>query len=179
MPKVANGFAHESAYNESQEWYTPPSIFDALGLRFDLDVASPGADVVPWIPADKHFTFEDSGLLQRWTGCVWCNPPYGTDTAIWVEKFCQHQNGVMLVFSRTDTAWFQKHARRADVLCFVKGRVKFRRHDGFCGAGSGAGSLLIAFGEQSVYAVQNSKLGVCMETVGAAEVREDAAAGSR
>ena len=26
----------------SQEWYTPPYIFDALGCRFDLDPASPG-----------------------------------------------------------------------------------------------------------------------------------------
>ena len=34
----------------SEEWYTPSIIFEALACRFDLDVASPGGDVVPWIP---------------------------------------------------------------------------------------------------------------------------------
>ena len=28
---------------ESDEWYTPAYIFDALGERFDLDVAAPPA----------------------------------------------------------------------------------------------------------------------------------------
>jgi hypothetical protein len=32
--------AYEAA-GESDEWYTPKYIFDALGLRFDLDVAAP------------------------------------------------------------------------------------------------------------------------------------------
>lgn len=36
------GFTHESAYNESKEWYTPPEIFNALGIKFDVDPASPG-----------------------------------------------------------------------------------------------------------------------------------------
>jgi hypothetical protein len=50
----------------SEEWYTPSIIFEALGCRFDLDVASPGADVVPWIPADRHFTVADNGLERDW-----------------------------------------------------------------------------------------------------------------
>lgn len=158
------GFTHESTYNESQEWYTPPEVFRSLGLRFDLDVASPGPDAVPWVPADKHLTFEDSALLQRWGGVVWCNPPYGNETAIWVEKFCQHRNGVMLVFARTDTAWFHKHARRADVICFVRGRIKFIRADGFQGGGSGAASMLIGFGERCVSAIRQSNLGLCVRS---------------
>lgn len=162
---AATGFTHEATYNESVEWYTPPSIFEAIRLRFDLDVASPGLDVVPWVPADRCFTFEDSGLMQQWKGRVWCNPPYGTETADWVEKFCQHKNGVMLVFARTDVAWFQKHAKRADVICFIRGRVKFVRADGYAGAGSGAGSMLIAFGDECAKAVRNSGLGVVVAEV--------------
>jgi len=37
------GFTHESARNESVDWYTPPELFDALGLTFDLDPCSPGS----------------------------------------------------------------------------------------------------------------------------------------
>ena len=163
--KTRTGFTHESAYNESQEWYTPPKIFEALGIDFDIDVASPGKSVVPWIPTKNCFTFEDSGLLQSWSGRVWCNPPYGQDTAIWVEKFCQHNDGIMLVFARTDTTWFHRHASRAGMICFVKGRIKFIRADGFSGAGSGAASMLLACGCDCIDAVQQSRLGQCVSFI--------------
>ena len=35
---------------QSNEWYTPPEIFTALKVNFDLDVASP-INPIPWIPA--------------------------------------------------------------------------------------------------------------------------------
>jgi hypothetical protein len=54
------------ATSGSKEWYTPERIFEALGCRFDLDVASPGADIVPWLPADRHFTAADNGLERDW-----------------------------------------------------------------------------------------------------------------
>ncbi len=34
---------HEPCVGASDDWYTPPFIFDALGLVFDLDPCSPGA----------------------------------------------------------------------------------------------------------------------------------------
>jgi hypothetical protein len=34
------------------EWYTPPEIFTAMETDFDLDVCSPGAEIVPWIPVE-------------------------------------------------------------------------------------------------------------------------------
>ena len=37
-----SGFVHEAAVGNSVEWYTPKSVFDALGVGFDLDVCSPG-----------------------------------------------------------------------------------------------------------------------------------------
>ncbi len=77
---IKKGFTHESTYNESKEWYTPKYIFDALGLEFDLDPASPGVDIVPWIPARYHLTCLDNGLITPWKGKVWLNPPYGMDT---------------------------------------------------------------------------------------------------
>ena len=36
----------ESQVNTSDEWYTPKYVFDALEEEFDLDVASPGKDIV-------------------------------------------------------------------------------------------------------------------------------------
>ena len=108
----------------SQEWYTPPYIFDALGCQFDLDPASPGRDVVPWVPATTHYTTE--GLVRQWRGFVWLNPPYGRDRLpAWVEKFAEHGNGIILVPERTSTEWWQKLSSRADMILFVNKKIPF------------------------------------------------------
>ena len=80
----------------SDDYYTPKWVFDALGLHFDLDVASPpgGTDV----PCNHYFTQADDGLAQDWFGRVWCNPPF-SGASKWVEKWIEHQNGVLLVQS--------------------------------------------------------------------------------
>jgi hypothetical protein len=158
-----SGFTHESQCNESKEWYTPKSIFDMLKCTFTLDPASPGRDIVPWIPAEKHLTFRDNGLMADWTKeQVWCNPPYGQDTEVWMEKFIRSNcSGIMLVFARTDTRWFHNLAIYADILCFVKGRIKFVRGDGYIGHGCGAASLLIAKGSYGD-SLKMSGIGFCV-----------------
>jgi hypothetical protein len=45
---------HENSIGESDEWYTPPEIFDALGLTFDLDPCSPGGRALGAGAADLH-----------------------------------------------------------------------------------------------------------------------------
>lgn len=147
------GFTHESQHNESQEWYTPPAVFDALGLQFDEDVASPGALAVPWIPAKKHLTVEDNGLQAEWRGQVWMNPPYGQETPRWMARFVKHHCGVALVFSRTDTEWFHEYAVECDALMFLRGRLSFIPADGRKKTSAGTGSLLIACGEEAVSAL--------------------------
>lgn len=75
--------------------YTPAWIFEGLGLRFDLDVCAPegGTGIVP---ADKHYSIKDDGLISPWFGRVWMNPPYSAPTP-WIEKFIDHGNGLALV----------------------------------------------------------------------------------
>jgi len=157
------GFTHESSANESKEWYTPPRIFDAIGLPFDVDVASPGASVVPWIPAMRHITAKENGLCSPWHGRVWLNPPYGSDTPRWVARFAEHDRddgGLMLVFARTDTAWFHDHADAFDAVLFIRGRISFIRGDGFVGGGCGAASMLLARGEECAGALRRCGLGL-------------------
>ena len=47
---------HEQSVGATSEWYTPRYIFTALGCTFDVDVASPGQGVTPWIPAKVFIT---------------------------------------------------------------------------------------------------------------------------
>lgn len=167
MPQK-KGFTHESTYNESKEWYTPKYIFDALGLTFDMDVCSPGKDIVPWVPAKQHLTISDNGLTSSWQGMVWVNPPYGMDTPKWMKRLMAHGNGMALVFARTDTNWFHAYAAKADSILFITKRVQFIQANqakdyanglSVKNSGSGAGSMLIAFGNIPYMALTKCELG--------------------
>ncbi len=167
------GFTHESAKNESKEWYTPVEIFNALGIEFNLDPCSPGAKICSWIPAKVHYTINDNGLMLVWRGNVWLNPPYGSDTPIWLHKLDWHGEGIALVFARTDVNWFHRYIPNADAICFIKGRVKFVPADDaleyICDnyvltkkAGAGAGSMLVAYGKGNAQALKDSGLGLTL-----------------
>lgn len=155
------GFAHESTKNESFEWYTPPAIFEGLGLRFDLDPCSPGAGL-SHVPADKHYTIVDDGLTSPWFGTVFVNPPYGPETGKWMKKLASHGDGLALVFSRTDVKWFHEFGVQADLICFVSGRIKFFKGNITDQGGTpGAGSMLLAYGPKAAAALRQSELGAC------------------
>ena len=153
------GFAHEHRIADSVEWYTPPEIFEALGVDFDLDPAAPPGGV-PWIPATHHYSTLDDGLSRPWGGLVWLNPPYGRQTGRWLDRLARHGEGLALVFARTDTAWFQGVANSATSLCFLADRLRFVRPDGQpAAAAAGAGSLLVAYGLTASLALASAGLG--------------------
>lgn len=147
---------------ETNEWFTPPEIFQALDCDFDIDVAAPVGGV-SWIPAARHYSYRDDGLGQPWEGRVWLNPPYGPHTAPWLGKLAQHGNGIALVFARTDVTWFQTIARQASLICFLRGRVRFIRAVGIArnSHNAAAPSCLMAFGDECAEIVRSSGLGLC------------------
>lgn len=150
----AVGFTHDNKDNISVDWYTPRWLFDELGLKFDLDPASPIGGI-PWIPTKKFYTEKDNGLIQPWNGKVWLNPPYGKHTGAWLEKMHHHRNGVALVFARTDCKWFHDYVAKADAILFLKGRVKFVDGLGKTGqSGAGSGSMLVAWGVENNIALE-------------------------
>jgi hypothetical protein len=124
---------HEQSVGASNEWYTPPHVFEALGCLFDIDVASPGQAVTPWIPA-LHFLTHDS-LSMKWNGYVWMNAPFGARMALvpWIKKFIEHGNGLSLVPDRTSCPWWQTWFPRMELVLFVRGKIKFIGSDGLPG----------------------------------------------
>jgi len=157
-----SGFGHEKRVSDTVEWFTPPSVFEALKTTFDLDPASPGADVVPWIPATRHLTKADNGLVKPWNGGVWLNPPYDENMVQWATRFVKHGNGIWLSFARTDTQWFRVLESKRVVLVLKPGRIKFV--PGIPTANNdrpGAPSVFAAMGEKYITAVLQSGLGSC------------------
>lgn len=157
---ASGGLLHERDWiRGSSEWYTPPHVFEALGIQFDLDPAAPPGGV-PWVPARRHYSLADDGLSRPWHGRIWLNPPYGRQTRAWLRRLADHGDGIALVFARSDTAWFQEFAPRATALCFVAGRLCFVPGDGRLDhSTAGAPSLLMAFGLTCSLAVAESRLG--------------------
>jgi hypothetical protein len=133
---------HEAPVGASVEWYTPKSLFDALGLTFDLDPASPNPPV-PWVPAEKFYS--EQGEYLAWCGRVWLNPPYGPAAVPFIERMIQHNNGLLLLPSRTETRIFQKAAEAATAVVFLRDRLHFVRPDGHQSRASFA-SVLMSFG---------------------------------
>lgn len=137
---------HEQCVGATDEWYTPPYVFEAMAETFLMDVASPGEAVTPWVPALKFIT--ERSLETEWTGLVWMNPPFGGRNGLipWLEKFTQHGSGVCLVPDRTSAPWWQEYARKMDLILFVDGKIKFIGADGKPGKSPAQGTCLMSLG---------------------------------
>lgn len=113
--------------SETDMWATPQDVFDQLNKEFGftLDVCATNENA----KCGAYFTVKDNGLLQKWVGVCWMNPPYGREIGTWMAKAYHHaQEGdatvVCLVPSRTDTDWWHKFAMKGEIR-FIKGRLRF------------------------------------------------------
>lgn len=152
---------HWEKTGKSDEWYTPPYVFDALGCVFDMDVAAP-REGPPHVPATEWLW--RASLEQPWRGFVWMNPPFGGRNAIapWMRKFFEHGNGVALTPDRTSAPWFREAWERATLVLFTP-KIKFERADGSVGPHPSNGTALWAagpLGEKALRAARDAGLGV-------------------
>ena len=113
----------------SNEWTTPMWLFDQLNeeFKFTLDPCATDENHL----CDKYYTIKSNGLLMPWAyETVFCNPPYGKELKLWVEK-CFRENYennttvVLLMPARTDTKFFHSYIYNRAEIRFLKGRLKF------------------------------------------------------
>lgn len=110
------------------DYGTPRDLFERYNriYRFTLDACAQPHNA----KCKRYFTPEQDALHQRWTGRVWCNPPY-RNLADWVSHArLQVVNGdaavvVMLLPARTDTRVFHQVILPHADIEFLPGRIKF------------------------------------------------------
>lgn len=124
-------------------WETPQGFFDVLDSEFHFTL---GACALPSnAKCARYYTPEQDGLSQPWDGVVWCNPPYGRDVALWIQKAARSSHGgatvVMLLPARTDTAWFHDYIYHRAEVRFVRGRLRF----GVARSGAPFPSMVVVF----------------------------------
>lgn len=162
--------AHHSAAANTEVWLTPPWLIEKLGgaETFDLDPCA--AIDQPWPTARQHFTVADDGLAQDWGfgSRVWVNPPYTTAKIVkWLTKLADHENGIALIFARTETETFHRQVwEKCDALLFIESRLYFHVNEDTrlkrkdqpdilvkrgeaAPANSGAPSVLCAYGPEN------------------------------
>lgn len=111
----------------TDDWYTPRWLFDAAGITFDMDVAAPIDPEMRTVPARRHLTILDDGLVTPWEGAVWCNPPYSKATP-WADKWAGHPNGLILLPALPEVHWRGVVMGAADSFALLA--VDFHRPDG-------------------------------------------------
>ena len=113
--------------SDRPDWATPQAFFDLVDaeFRFTLDAAAEPHNA----KCERYYSEADCGLLNEWTGVVWCNPPYGRGIDEWIRKgYESAQAGatvVMLIPARTDTAYWHDYVMRAAEIRLVRGRLVF------------------------------------------------------
>ena len=143
-------------YKPNDEVYTPPIVFESLGLKFDLDVCGP-AGGLPWIPANRTFSIEEDGLAQEWAGKVWMNPPF-SKPGPWVAKWLENNNGVMIaVLSKAK--WFNDLWNSEAAVLNIPAQFKFVKPDGSKYSIAWPCAMW-AIGESNIAALKMSGLGV-------------------
>lgn len=148
---------HEQCVGATDEWYTPPHVFEALGEVFDTDVAAPWDVSKIHVPTD-HWICAHS-LEGPWRGFIWMNPPFGARNGLvpWLAKFFEHGSGIALVPDRTSAPWWQQFAVKADAILFVSPKLKFIGADGQPGRSPAQGTCLLAAGDRAVAALRRAE----------------------
>ncbi len=160
---MASGITSHERPNEgaTNDWLTPRHVLNALG-PFDLDVCASVSD--PTRCAPRGWTVADDGLQKPWEGFVWCNPPYGPHVGIWLDRMALHNNGIALVFARTETRAVNSHLQYATSVLFHKGRLCFERPYESASGNAGAPSMFLAYGTEADARLRASALpGIVMK----------------
>ena len=119
--------------HEITEHYTPQYILDAViacMVAIDLDPASNSREI-PNVPAARHYTAQDNGIVQPWMGRAFLNPLFGPGVERWFSKsYLERSAGrtskaIVLWKSATETAAWKALMAISYRVCLPPSRIRF------------------------------------------------------
>jgi len=161
---------HVSNNSGENEWYTPLYIIElARNTMGSIDL-DPATTLLAneTVQAKQIFTDADDGLIKKWFGNVWLNPPYSQPL---ISEFSNKlitelkniQQACVLVNNATETTWLQNMLRECNSVCFIKGRIKFIDKEGNPSGAPLQGQTILYFGNNSKLFYSNFKdIGICL-----------------
>lgn len=106
---------------ENDNLQTPEYVYGALG-PFDLDPCS--GETTEIAKCNWWIGRNEDGLQRKWFGYVFCNPPF-SNKEVWIEKFIQHGNGILLLPERGSAPWFGALADACGVYFVMGKKINF------------------------------------------------------
>lgn len=104
--------------SKSDHWSTPPAFYEELRQEFGFTF-----DPCPLMATED-------GRKVKWTGKVFCNPPYSRIREFLHKGLYHLASGdcellVYLIPARTDTGWFHDYIWNRAEIRFLRGRLRF------------------------------------------------------
>lgn len=120
--------------SKEQGWNTPQWLFDKLNSYYNFTTDACTSKDNP-LNCPLFFTKETNGLnFTEWKGNVYINPEY-KNILPWIMAAYSYyywfgESVVILIPSRTgNKLWQDKVFPLANLICFIRGRLKFSGHD--------------------------------------------------
>jgi len=161
---------HVSQNTGENEWYTPLKYIESakkVMRNIDLDPASSKiANNI--VKAKYYFSKENNGLLQKWWGNIWLNPPYSQPLINqFSDKFVNEIENIgqacILTNNATETKWYQNFMKYSNVICFITGRINFIDIDGNNSGKPLQGQTIIYYGNnKDGFYKEFKKYGTCL-----------------
>jgi len=136
-------FAETLWSSKKHDYNTPLWLFEKLNKHYEFET-DPATNSENPLGCKTYFTPKEDGLSwERWNGPVFINPPYDRKVQhLWVYEANKYSYNtmrtvVMLLPARQDTRLWQNFIfPEADLICFIKGRLKFSGHENAAPFGS-------------------------------------------
>jgi hypothetical protein len=111
--------------------------------------------LVPNVPAARHYTAHDNGLVRPWSGRVFLNPLFGPGVEWWFSKLYQERaagrtmEAIVLGKSATETSAWKTLTAISCRVSFPSSRVRFVGPAGDSGPGPTFSPALYFVGDGS------------------------------
>lgn len=115
---------------ETDQRFTPQSVLDVV-REFDRIALDPCTVPDNPVGADRFYTEEDDGLVLRWKGLSFVNPPYSRGKLLkWAKRACDmwgylSVESISLVPADTSTRATQFYLETANAVAFWNKRMRF------------------------------------------------------